>query len=277
MTMKNNIIILTFLLVLSSCQQTYLLSFFVNEKPVVENLEIKAVDDVSAYEKAVGEINRICEGKEDEWLYAKLNYTLYNGEDKIYTFSTVIPELLKKQIAAVEIEQRRAFAGANFGMSVDEVHQLPFYKDFNFANHKKLNDGLYSRRVTIGGGEYYVSLSFTSDDKLYQIAIIGDNHSPYSFSYVQDDVENIKNAIYEVYKEPLINNGCPTLEDAYRDKAHDVYGWEIGTKKIAIMTSHRESDFCAFTLIVDTELSAQKKAQEQEEKKEKSKSSSNLF
>lgn len=75
-----------------SCGHTW--SFFVNEKPVVENLEIKAVDDVSAYEKAVGEINRICEGKEDEWLYAKLNYTLYNGEDKIYMFSTVIPELL---------------------------------------------------------------------------------------------------------------------------------------------------------------------------------------
>lgn len=236
--------------------------------------EFKALNDSAAYLLALEifeDTKEIVEssivGMEDnKYLQVPTGFILKNKKGEEVIIEGLETEKMKAKREKMLIEQRKVFAGAEFGMSKKQIKSLDYYKDW----FREL-DYLHKYEIEVGNRKYNGYLFF-NDDKLYQMDIVSRSYRTASYydTTVKDDVENLRAIIESAYGRPTHNYGYPSFLKMKESYTTYAYVWEIGTKRITIGVSEEESGsrYAMRTSIENTEVINEiKKAKEAADKK----------
>lgn len=199
-------------------------------KKVYDPIKIEAENDSLAYVHALGLFESSQESLSNsdhpELMYIPVSFSLTNQKGDLISFPEIgTPKMKQKEY---ELEQKKAYAGAEFGMSKKQVLALE-----HFNNWSDFSTSI-TKYETIGNQDYRVDLMFL-DDELYLVTF-----ETYKQSAVHIDTDikkavlNFKEVIQESYGNPSEIYGIP---DILRLKAGYIswaYKWSMGTKTIAI-------------------------------------------
>lgn len=259
---------------------------FGNKLPI-KPLEFKESSDSAAYERALFLFEEMVlsngshlKGDEsDKFVYIPTSFELTDAHGRIVKVEGIETDRMRAQREKNEAEAKKAFAGAEFGMSMKEVKSLDYYKDWDSYTNYLHKYGLY-----IGEGYYKGDLYF-KDDKLYSVIIqstIYRSASSYD-SLIKEEVENFKDVIQNAYGRPTTNYGFPDffrMKDGYTTYA---YIWEMGRKRITVGVAEQSSGsrYAMVARIEDmdviNQLEKEKKASEEANRKKSIEESAALF
>ena len=134
--------------------------------------------------------------------------------------------------------EEKAFAGAAFGMSMNEVKSLEYYNDWRVEGKFLVNDF-----VELGFFTHYRGrLFFSKDDKLYQVVFQSPMyHTADKYDLIKSDLTTFKKIIEESYGKPTYSYGVPSIYKI-KNGFNTAYVWEIGNKKIELSISKSSID-----------------------------------
>ena len=212
----------------------------------IKPMEFKESSDSAAYERALFLFEEMVLSNEsnlkgdesDRFVYIPSSFELVDANGRIVKVEGIETDRMKAQREKNEAEAKKAFAGAEFGMSMKEVQSLDYFKYWE----KNTNNLHHLGGIDIGEGYYQCDLYF-KDDRLYSVVIqsyIYYSASSYN-SVIKDDVENLKEVVQNVYGRPTKNYGFPEsykLKNGYTTYA---YVWDMGRKRITIGVAEQSS------------------------------------
>lgn len=173
-------------------------------------------------------------------------------------------------------DERKAFAGAEFGMSIKEVSKLPAFKDYHIYENQ-----LSGIRQTVGNETYDIYLLFGDDDELYNVIFTKMTYSNANAldTYIKDRVMNLKEVIEKAYGKPQVNNGYPSIFDLKAGMITWGYKWSMGTKaiRIGVQEKYSGSEYRMYGTIVNVVKENYYKAKQETEDKSKIKEASSMF
>lgn len=178
-----------------------------------------------------------------DYLDKPFRFSLHNADGEgIYLniprkdLSSIYEDIVKEVLGTTDIEsyfieERKAFAGAEFGMSIKQVSEIPSFK--NYRVYERQINGV---RIPIGEDTYDVFLLFEANDELFSVLfttmIFSDaNHLNTS---IKHRVENFKEIIQETYGSPANDYGYPSILSLEQGRIKWVYVWNLGRKTIQI-------------------------------------------
>jgi len=196
-------------------------------------IKIEAENDSLAYAHALelfeSSQESIANSDHPELMYIPVSFSLTNQNGDLIDFPQIETPRTKQKQKEYELEQNKAYAGAEFGMSKKQVLALEHFNKW-YDN----STSIIANHETIGNQEYNVNLKFL-DDELYLVTFETYNQSAvYIDTDIKKAVQNFKEVIQESYGNPSEIFGIP---DILRLKAGYIswaYKWNIGTKTIAI-------------------------------------------
>lgn len=151
--------------------------------------------------------------------------------------------------------QRKAFAEAEFGMSVKEVSKLPTFK--NYLKYDNQIDGI---REQIGNEKYDIFLLFGDNDALHTVVFTTMAYFDASFlkTSIKKQVENLKTVIETTYGAPSKNYGFPSIFEMNQGKITWAYIWTIGAKniKIGVEEEYRGGKYRVYSNITNTKIAS---------------------
>ncbi len=199
---------------------------------IYDPIKIEAENDSLAYVHALelfeSSQESFANSDHPELLYNPVSFSLTNQNGDLISFPEIETPRTKQKQKEYELEQNKAYAGAEFGMSKKQVLALEHF------NKWQDNLTFISKFETVGNQEYIIKLKFL-DDELYLVTFETFNQSAvYIDTDIKKAVQNFKEVIQESYGNPSEVFGIP---DILRLKAGYIswaYKWNIGTKTIAI-------------------------------------------
>ena len=199
---------------------------------IYDPIKIEAENDSLAYVHALGLFESSQESLSNsdhpELMFIPVSFNLTNQNGDLISFPEIETPKMKQKQKEYELEQKKAYAGAEFGMSKKQVLALEHFDKW-YDNSNSI-----TKRETIGNQEYNVNLNFL-DDELYLVTFETYHQSAvYIDTEIKKAVQNLKEVIQESYGDPSEVYGIP---DILRLKAGYIswaYKWSIGTKTIAI-------------------------------------------
>lgn len=271
----------------SSKEQTYkLVISYKNGRGdvyVAKPIEIKEVTDSAAYLHALefyeeveklSEVNLISEDY-SEFVNMPTGFSLTNRKGLEIYFDGIETPAMKEKREKTLIEQKKVFAGAEFGMSKKQIKSLDYYKDW----FREL-DYLHKYEIKVGDKKYNGYLFFY-EDKLYCMDIVSRSYRTASYydTAVKEDVEHLRAIIESAYGRPTHNYGYPSFLKMKENYTTYAYVWEIGTKKITIGVSEEASGsrYSMRTRIENTEIVDKIKKEKEATDKKKAEEASKLF
>lgn len=240
--MKKLFTLFLFSFLLVACKQSYSLSLLVDGKTIDTGInEFKASSDEEAYRQAVELINDFFSSTTEEYLNSTISFSVCgkNGvplKERDYYVPKIIKlqeeRRLAEQLEFMKAEEKKAFGGAEFGMSLKEVLNLPTFKDYSKTNNIQLT-GIHKY---IGDEYYDIFLLFGENDELYTVLFssITSSNADYLNTVTKRKVDNLKEIIQNVYGEPHFDYGYPSILDLRAGETRLVYLWNIGNKAIRI-------------------------------------------
>lgn len=260
---------------------------FGNELPI-KPLEFKESSDSAAYERALFLFEEMVLSNEsslkgdesDKFVYIPTSFELTDAHGRIVKVEGIETDRMRAQREKNEAEAKKAFAGAEFGMSMKEVQSLNYFKYWE----KNTNNLHHLGGIDIGEGNYQCDLYF-NDDRLYSVVIqsyIYYSASSYN-SVIKNDVENLKDVIQSVYGRPTKIFGFPESFKLKKGYTTYAYVWEMGRKRITIGVAEQSSGskYAMVTIIEDmdviNQLEKEKEASEEASRKKSIEESSALF
>lgn len=205
--------------------------------------EIYADDDTSAYREAVERFdisiyvaNDMASKGEDYERYISFpqKFTLTDAKGNLISFPEIKSDVIKNLYPKDTSGQNKAFEGAEFGMTIDDVKKLGI---FNPTEWSYSDNSITNSSYSIGGKNYKVSLIFNSDS-LYLVTFTSTYGAYLDASYLQtsikDEVVNFKTVIQKAYGYPEGNKGVPSILDLNAGYITWAYMWKIGTKRINV-------------------------------------------
>ena len=166
--------------------------------------------------------------------YNEIIQKLYAGDDKF------TPENINK-----------AYGGAEFGMSIEQVRDLP-----TFRNWTVYDDRIVKYNHTLGERKYDVKLLF-GNNQLYAIRFTSTSfeNAVHLNTSIKNDVDNFKNIIAKVYGEPIFYYGMPSTKQLAEGYTRWVYRWKIANKHINIGVAESQigAEYLMNAEIIDTQ------------------------
>lgn len=248
---------------------------------------IRAETDSIAYIEALDafEIQKMVAMNMQESIEAKyisfpIGFTLENSKGELIE----LPHLRSGISQYDREDEKKAFAGSEFGMSIEQVKQLsPFNSsDWQQRDNVELlsmvdgviyNDILACENYALGDETYTISLYFNSNG-LYRITFTSVKYrwnSHYSKGEIPHEVNmevfNFRDIIKETYDNPTIAYEFPSASRMEAGRISLAYKWEIGVKEIILGIEESYSEtFQMYARIEDTQRRKEEKtAQEKEE------------
>ena len=289
-SMKKLFTIFLFFFLLVACKQSYSLSLLVDGKMIDTGIdEFKASSDEEAYRQAVELINDFFSSTTEEYLNSTISYSVYgkNGvplKERDYFVPKIIKLQEERRLAEqqefMKAEEKKAFGGAEFGMSFKEVSKLPAFKDYSKDSDAQLT-GIHK----YVGDEYYtIFLLFGENDELYTVLFTSTFlNADFLNTVTKSRVDNLKEIIQNVYGEPHFSYGYPSILDLHAGETRLVYLWNIGNKaiRIGVQANNDGYRYRIKAEICDTmreqENKSIRKARENERKKKVIDDASELF
>ena len=253
----------------------------------IKPLEFKESSDSAAYERALLLFEEMVLSNEstlkgdesDKFLYIPSSFELVDANGHIVKVEGIETYRMRTQREKNEAQAKKAFAGAEFGMSMKEVKSLDYYKDWNADTNNLHKYGLY-----IGEGYYKGDLYF-NDDRLYCVVIqstIYRSASSYD-SFIKDEVECFKDVIEKAYGRPTKNYGFPDFIRMKKGLTTYAYVWEMGKKRITIGVAEQSSGsrYAMIARIEDidviTQLEKERETRKEASRKKSIEESASLF
>ena len=240
--MKKLFTLFLFSFLLVACKQSYSFSLLVDGERIDTGIdEFKASSDEEAYRQAVELINDFFSSTTEEYLNSTISFSVCgkNGvplKERDYFVPNIIKlqedRRLAEQQEFMRAEEKKAFGGAEFGMSINEVSKLSTFKDYS----KDTNAQLTGIHKYVGDEYYDIFLLFGENDELYTVLFTPLTFSSADFlnTVSKRRVDNLKEIIQNVYGEPHFDYGYPSILDLRAGETRLVYLWNIGNKAIRI-------------------------------------------
>lgn len=223
------IVSIIFLLWILSCSSPsyYTLDVFVwGDEPYLPNEgKIKANSDEEAYKKAIALLDLFV-GEQYINSFVDFHVIAQDGKE-VSKRDDFIPKIVKMRQERATQQETKAYAGAMFGMSKNEVYKIPHFSSLNNNPHDR-----------IGGVDYIVDLLFKDNDILNGVSFQTEYNS---FEETIHSILNFEEVIEQSYGKPTIsgtpfslsrneiNRGLGKYEDGLI-----IYSWIIGKKLIHI-------------------------------------------
>ncbi|MBE6244775.1 MAG: hypothetical protein E7108_04570 [Bacteroidales bacterium] len=266
------------LFIVSCANKEYESEAYANDRTIYNSpFSFKAPSDSSAYRSAVNYLNDYLSGREEEYIFSKIDLVvrLKNGH-VVSNNDSIVPYIIVKQKQRIKEEEQKAFAGALFGMSKKEVLELNHFKDYK--DYSDEGDVIYKWEV-IGNKKYTVRLYF-EEDKLNRVSFNNfSRQADYLDREINDEVLNLREVIEKVYGHPTNDYGIPSILNLYSGRITWAYKWEIGNKEIRIGISEFQYGalYDSYAEIVDKEQEEVKRNLKKQEKERLVEDSSSLF
>lgn len=276
--MKRILFVLLALFALVGCKKQFEYQFYSDGKPLfAEPMIITAEDEEDAYDLMVIRCDEYFAKFEKDYLEENFYNTEITLELKNHKNGAIIensfgfvPDIItdqkeyKEEQAKIREEEKKAFAGATFGMSINEVMRIPFYKDdFYKSNHEEIK----GFDVYIGRESYSVRLLFR-DNELYRVLFTNPPQiARYLDTSIKNDVENLKGVIEGACGAPTTRYNYPSVIDLNEGMVSWVYKWEIGKKSIRVGVSEDFDgfDYNVYAEIINKEVEEEIKEEEDKE------------
>lgn len=242
---------------------------------VSDPVEIKAKDDSTAFAKAYERF--------------RLNVMAFNGVVQQNPDLTIVPlpidfklvdkagipiyfDSIIKQYDAVQDElsgipdNNKAYAGAEFGMSMKEVLAIDHFKSLKMT---KSADCL-TAWDKVGNEDYILNLLFYKGE-LYKVYFESGPDYTSVYDFVKDKIVNIRDVFTKAYGTPSYSYGVPGENDRPYGSSLDLYRWSSKNKSIYISyaRSNRGKHRMWAGIMDKNRNEAKQKEKEEQEKKAK--------
>lgn len=277
----------------------------------------RAYNDDEANKKALDIINHYFENREEEYLRTFITFSVFRGlipQDREYSEGSenLIPDILYVQEQWRKDEGKKAYAGATFGMSPEEVAGLS-----HFNGYKRKGTSMYCEKEKVGNKYYDVVLQF-SNNALFNVSFLSQFYNTENFDLLMDYVVDFYTIIektygsaqwllsFDKYGKPDLTASFPKITDFDMedvDIAHirgvgnirqwalstdedgsrrfDMLGWTIGDKQIIMYIRKVKDWYQMETKIFDTKAKTaydeQKRIKQNKQKEEQIQEYSNMF
>lgn len=279
-TMKafRTILYITLILVVASCENSYTFTETVFDTILGERTKdpvvIKAKDDSTAFVLACERFNANLSTYvgivKDVPSYSRpISFELKNQDG-----NTVYYESVKRYYESIAVqttppeENRKVYAGTEFGMSMQEVQSVEHFKGYSWS---EFTDLLYTRDK-VGELNYELCFSF-HNDQLYSLCFLDGVYAWSQYEVIQQQVKALYNVFLEAYGDPYIDRGFPTKSSLYHGEDSTIYKWVMWGKEVYITVGkHRNRDLYDFrAYIMSPERSAEKVRDDERKAEEKEK------
>lgn len=170
--------------------------------------------------------------------------------------------------------EEKAFAGAAFGMSMNDVKSLEYYNDWRVSGNRLINES-----VELGFFTHYKGTVWFSDNKLYYVSFESTLPWPAStYKTVEDELTNFKEVIEKTYGKPTKDYGIPSISKV-KQHSNTACVWDIGNKGITLCINKSPLDetYYFYATIVDVSAMNRIKKEGKEKIENKKKDASSLF
>lgn len=274
--------IVSSLLVLYSCQNRYTVKYTSNDMSLTlidgKSMEISAPDDRSAYQKAVDYLDDFMSEDIERYNKSTISLEVKDASGRLIKFDDIKTKQEELRIQQILEDQNKAYAGANFGMTLDEIKEL---EHFSTKSFKKLQNWFYSiNEEKVGNYTYSCSLAFDDNGGLQSVLFTSPWQSDLHYNTdIISRVRDFTSVISQAYGMATKSNGIPSVSDFYSHTYKKVNTWEVGTKSIDIGIQKRTtaSEYYVEVIISDHSQSEQRNKQALQDRLDNIDSSSELF
>lgn len=274
--------IVSSLLVLYSCQNRYTVKYTSNDMSLTlidgKSMEISAPDDRSAYRKAVDYLDDFMSEDFERYNKSTITIEVKNASGRLIKFDDIKTKQEELRIQQIQEDQHKAYAGATFGMTLDDIKKLDHFRTKSF--NKRQNWFYTIKEEKVGNYTYTCSLAFDDNGELQSVLF----SSPWqSGLYYNTDVisrfRDFNRVLLQAYGWPTKSYGIPSTSDFYSTSYKKVNIWEVGTKtiEIGIQKKTTASEYYVEVMISDHSQSEQRNKQALQDRLDNIDSSSELF
>ena len=274
--------IVSSLLVLYSCQNRYTVKYTSNDMLLTlidgRNMEISAPDDRSAYQKAVDYLDDFMSEDLERYNNSTITIEVKDASGRLIKCDDIKTKHEKQQIQRIQEDQKKAYAGANFGMTLDEIKKLDHFRTKRFD--KRQNRFYKINEEKVGNYTYTCLLSFDDNDGLESVMFITPWQSDlYYNTDIISRIRDFSSVMIQAYGMPTKSYGIPAISDFYSTTYKKVNNWEVGTKsiEISVQKKTKASEFFVEVIISDHSKSEQRDKQALQDRLENIDLSSTLF
>ena len=274
--------IVSSLLVLYSCQNRYTVKYTSNDMSLTlidgRSMEICAPDDRSAYQKAVDYLDDFMSEDFERYNKSTITIEVKDASGRLIKCDDIKSKHEIWRLQQIQEDQKKAYSGANFGMTLDEIKQLDHFRTKTF---KKRQDWFYRiDEEKVGNYTYTCCLSFGDNGGLQSVLFTSPWQSDlYYNTDIISRVRDFSSVIFQAYGMATMSYGIPSVSDFYSDTYKKVNIWEVGTKSIEIGVQKRTtaSEYYVEVIISDHSQSEQRNKQARQDRIDNIDSSSELF
>ena len=274
--------IISSLLVLFSCQNRYTVKYTSNDMSLVlldgKSMEISATDDRSAYQKAVDYLDDFMSNDIERYDKSTITIEVKDPSGRLVKCDDIKTKHEIRRIQQIQEDQKKAYAGANFGMTLDEIKQLDHFRTKSFD---RIRDGFYRiKEEKVGNYTYSCSLSFDDDGKLQAVLFSSPWQSDlYYNTDIISRVRDFNSVILRAYGMPTKSYGIPSISDFYSSTYKKVNIWEVGAKSIELGVQKRtiKNEYYVEVIVSDYNQSEQRNKQSLQDRSDNIESSSTMF
>jgi len=274
--------IVSSLLALYSCQNRYTVKYTSNDMSLIlidgKSMEIRAADDRSAYQKAVDYLDEFMSEDFERYNKSTITMEVKDASGRLIKCDDIKTKHEIWRIQQIQEDQNKAYAGANFGMTLDDIKKIDHFRTKRFD---RIQNWFYRiNEEKVGNYIYSCFLSFDDNDGLQSVLFTSPWQSDlYYNTDIISRVRDFNSVIYQAYGMPTKSYGIPAISDFYSTTYKKVNIWEVGTKsiEISIQKKTNASEYYVEVIISDHSRSEQKNNQALQDRLGIIDSSSELF
>lgn len=242
---------------------------------VSEPVIIKAKNDSVAFSEAYSRFHSMVQAMNS--LYktdvnpayhsVPISFTLEDKNGRQVFIQSIADEYdaVYNQLSSVP-DNKKAYADAEFGMSMKEVLVLDHFKGSKWVKE----DGTLHRIEKVDKVDYDVYLDFYNDE-LYRVGFYSFPRyaGGRSFYFVNQDLENIVKVFLTAYGIPSYSYGMPNEGEIGYNSSKNLYRWNSRNKTISIDYSRYKNDRYLMSATITDKYRAKLKQEEREKENQK--------
>lgn len=172
--------------------------------------------------------------------FVPISFTLEDKNGRQIFIQSIADEYdaIYEQLSSIP-DNKKAYADAEFGMSMKEVLALEHFKGGKWVKE----EGSLHRMEKIDKVDYDVYLDFYNDE-LYRVGFYSFPRfaGGRSFYFVNQDLENIVKVFLTAYGTPSYSYGLPNEGEIRYNTSQTLYSWNSRTKTVSIDYSRYKND-----------------------------------
>lgn len=206
-------------------------------------------------------------GESGKYVSIPLSFTLEDSDGNYISFPEMKPTYKPTMSVNINEDEKKAFAGAEFGMNIKQIKSLP---SFNNSDWSAYDNSINAYGHAIGNETYEVKLLFDNDELFCVVFSKYYENANYLDTDIKDQVENFAEVIKKAYGYPTNNYGFPSILRLEAGRISWAYKWEIGNKQINIGVEEKYSgsEYQMYAEILDTKRYEAIKAKKNNNKNE---------